>query len=1102
MKISSHPVIRLFLLVFIFSCFTFIANAQDKQKTKSSNGLTTVEFDTPNGKVTVTLPEKTHAGDVISGTVIAEPKGKKEKQKIKNKNVLNGYVIDIEDKKKSKEKKKENKVNNSKGIWEIPLDIADGIYRLALKDPSGNVLDNIDLPANSIPRNISLPELLNPGDFKVPTYIRPGEIEIIPGMFDGDFSTSGITIDDIEPEIIAESPEGIFFKAPEDISGPVDIKLSENEFELEEQTNAINMDLSADQLTLSKGEGTTVRIHVSGLEGVETDVPLEISNLSPTSISMEGGNHQTIMIEPDMVNPDGTYNHTTDLVAKHTGGFSVLVNLKPVEPGLIKLVSPSNNTVSETIYPDFKWHGINMNPDASYSLKIWESLLPETEPKVIQDEDFGILAKDESLAPIFSPVEWEDGTVAFEIDEEALAAMAREYGYPACISPVGEDGNSFEIDEEALAKLAQEYGYPATITPDLEEKINTDNFNRTITIQDIPAEVYKWTNNEDFQFNAGSEYNWQVFSGNNIQSPVFKFNFPPSNDPFQPNFEREDVTYQIPELDIADDILNFQTEDAARKWVNIEEAKAKLEKLKEKVKSAKKQINKNIKNAENASNSQMKKFYNDCVKNNKTRYEQLKKRAKTAEDYIKKAEEAAKACNVDDTRKYSQYAKEVAETGRDTGGGNLGFPVPKKGDNSIGVKGHRGKGKIDPYKLEKYRAIDKAIEEIEKMEKQLEDMKTKSIMDEQKIKEYEKTRQELKQKLDEARKAQKEIEKTQPNSMEGSVMKDEAKKAVDDFKQKYDEFKEELDKLKAEQEKNKKEQEEKIKAQQKKLDDAYKKLRVMYMYAEQCNTKQVEKYGGQIAALNAPTSETSDSDSTIDDLAEKAKKAGEKAGNATNGTTSKINDADKKYFEGIYSALFENFKQVKSKAPHAVDDFLNYQGGTYQPVNSIECEVDGKTYQVNFNLRWSFGNTPQSSAQKPAGNGPDGKYEYSYDGFTCQSPININIDAKVILYWVGPYDQLASNKALLYHEFLHGQMMVEWLKDAANKDEICEAIQRICGNNESGVKVPIAGSTDNEHAKINPWQRKFQDDIEKEENKKVEKQEKEFREKYKKSLEK
>lgn len=308
------------LLLFLFCGICISAQTKTGSTTTQKNGLTIITFNTPNGKVTVNLPDKFHAGDVISGTVIAEPKGKKAKQKAKNKNVLNGYVIEIE-----KEKKP---VTNKKITWKIPTDIDPEIFELLLKDSRGNTLDKMSLPFDETPRLIPEPPTLDDELFEIPSYLRIGEPELINGCFDGDASNSVFSINDQEVEILAEWPGGAQIVILDAKPGPTEIEIHEKEKQNVAETNLVDLQISAGKLSLSKGEQTNLNIKVSGLLGLDTPVPLHIANLTPGNIDIEGGNIQDIEIIPNEAEY-GVFSIKLPITAKTTGGFSIEVSVSP-----------------------------------------------------------------------------------------------------------------------------------------------------------------------------------------------------------------------------------------------------------------------------------------------------------------------------------------------------------------------------------------------------------------------------------------------------------------------------------------------------------------------------------------------------------------------------------------------------------------------------------------------------------------------------------------------------------------------------------------------------------------------------------------------------
>ena len=128
---------------------------------------------------------------------------------------------------------------------------------------------------------------------------------------------------------------------------------------------------------MTKGEHTQVHILVSGLEGLEADVPLEISNLTPQNISLEGGNSQKIVVKPEDVSDEGEYASDLQVTAISKGGFSVMVNMEPPIYETITILSPGDEGVLDIPGPTFEWQAIG-TPDG-YTLTIWQ--MPDEKQK-------------------------------------------------------------------------------------------------------------------------------------------------------------------------------------------------------------------------------------------------------------------------------------------------------------------------------------------------------------------------------------------------------------------------------------------------------------------------------------------------------------------------------------------------------------------------------------------------------------------------------------------------------------------------------------------------------------------------------------------------
>ena len=275
---------------------------------KTQGGLHKVAFETARGKINVNLPADLARGDVISGTVIAEPVGKTEEERAKNQDVLNGYVVEIDTQRTRTEDKWDK--------WIIPALTA---LPVILRDPDGKEVTRIEVPVLPDPPALELP------DFQLPTIGQAGHPIQIPGNFDGDFTSTEIRIGYEFAELLAESPRRAIFESPSDVVGPTTISLEEADHEAEGDFRNISVNLSAPQLTLNRGETTELAVTVEGLEGLDEDIPLQINNETPNIVSMRGD--ETILISASDVEAGGIYQYTCNLTGITPGGFVISAEL-------------------------------------------------------------------------------------------------------------------------------------------------------------------------------------------------------------------------------------------------------------------------------------------------------------------------------------------------------------------------------------------------------------------------------------------------------------------------------------------------------------------------------------------------------------------------------------------------------------------------------------------------------------------------------------------------------------------------------------------------------------------------------------------------------
>ena len=165
------------------------------------------------------------------------------------------------------------------------------------------------------------PQLPEPHEFSFPGIGQDGRPFEIIGPFDANVSTTEITVGGKTVQPLAESSGSCYFISPSESLGASEIRLKERGVEIKAPFRNLGVRLTAPKTSLMKGEKTTVTIEVSGLRGIQKDVPLEIG--STGVIDMEGGNSQHFTIRPRDVQGNGNYTTTRGITGLTAGGFAV-----------------------------------------------------------------------------------------------------------------------------------------------------------------------------------------------------------------------------------------------------------------------------------------------------------------------------------------------------------------------------------------------------------------------------------------------------------------------------------------------------------------------------------------------------------------------------------------------------------------------------------------------------------------------------------------------------------------------------------------------------------------------------------------------------------
>ncbi len=303
-------------LIAVLLCWQMSALAQVETETKE--GLRKTTFTTDRGEVSVYLPNMLKKGDRISGTVMAEPAGKNDRQWEKNKAALKGYVMEVQE-------APDNTATIDKDFfnWIIPTAISGGVLHFVLKDEKGKTVAIEEMsvaeqgPAALLSDKLTIPRAIVEGSL-VPSRSH---------VYDGDLMNTRIKVGDRPAFILAESPREAFFVCPEDILGPLTVLVVEGNEVQKATTNVLSIDMMADKTTFSRGEKSEITIVVKGLDGMSVPVPLNVVNESPGIVSLSGGDDQTITIYPGQVDELGIYQHAFTVYARHNGAYEIYADI-------------------------------------------------------------------------------------------------------------------------------------------------------------------------------------------------------------------------------------------------------------------------------------------------------------------------------------------------------------------------------------------------------------------------------------------------------------------------------------------------------------------------------------------------------------------------------------------------------------------------------------------------------------------------------------------------------------------------------------------------------------------------------------------------------
>ena len=326
MNLAQKTVMRKNQLLTVLSLFLLLpASITRAQTISSQKGLTTATFPTQYGNVKVYLPDDIRPGDVISGTVVAEPDGRNARQTEKNLAELLKYTINVDGNKWPVTDKP------SAFKWLVKLDRQVSVP-IELLNVSG--VKAHELKYQFITPVIGLDPVLY--GCAIPSHALVGEPARIAGNFDGDMTNTQCLLNNQPAQILAESPQQCIIIVPSD-RGPVrqlNVQVNENgQQKCSGQMSGVDMQVTTGALNLRKGQSTFIDIKVTGLEQLPDKAVLTITNITPNVVTMTNGNVQVIPIWPRPDSANGIFSIHCPAVSITTGNFSVNINLDLPQPG-------------------------------------------------------------------------------------------------------------------------------------------------------------------------------------------------------------------------------------------------------------------------------------------------------------------------------------------------------------------------------------------------------------------------------------------------------------------------------------------------------------------------------------------------------------------------------------------------------------------------------------------------------------------------------------------------------------------------------------------------------------------------------------------------
>lgn len=303
---------RFHFVIFLFFSSLINLQAQDKTEQYNANGLSTNIYNTSGGKITVFIP--LHAeGERIAGSIKLEPVGKSANQRTKNLSKLQNYKLIFGS----------QTISANTGTFSMQSSGLVNTPIILLNEKGKKVSESYTVKKRE--------QRTAPAVTLIPSYMVSGESASIMSNCDGNMANNNVRINKEKAELLAESESELFFRVPDSRNGASVCDFTNGTETVSSGVHVLGLQLSAGNLNLMKGQSTNLSIGVSGLLGLEDQVPMTITNNSPSNITLSGGNFQELTINPSTDASEGAFQTSRTIQAIRSGGFEISVNIVPPE---------------------------------------------------------------------------------------------------------------------------------------------------------------------------------------------------------------------------------------------------------------------------------------------------------------------------------------------------------------------------------------------------------------------------------------------------------------------------------------------------------------------------------------------------------------------------------------------------------------------------------------------------------------------------------------------------------------------------------------------------------------------------------------------------